>query len=58
MEAGDPGGGGPPAPARAPPGSLSVKTYWSVPVIVSESLFFLVIGLPIMDYARRQVHVA
>ena len=38
--------------------SLSVKTYWSVPVIVFESLFFLLIGLPIVEYARRQVHAA
>jgi capsular polysaccharide transport system permease protein len=37
--------------------SLSVKTYWSVPLILVESTIFLVIGLPILEYARRHVHV-
>ena len=32
---------------------LSVKTYWSVPLIVVSSLFLLAIGLPVLDYARR-----
>ncbi len=33
--------------------SASVKTYWSVPLIVLTSLILLAIGLPILDYARR-----
>lgn len=37
--------------------SLSVKTYWSVPVIVGKSLCLLLIGLPILEYARRQLEV-
>jgi capsular polysaccharide transport system permease protein len=37
--------------------SLSVKTYWSVSVIVFESLGFLVIGLPILEHARRKMEV-
>jgi capsular polysaccharide transport system permease protein len=37
--------------------SLDVKTYWSVPLIVVESTIFLVIGLPILEYARRNLHV-
>jgi capsular polysaccharide transport system permease protein len=37
--------------------SLSVKTYWSVPLIVIESTIFLVIGLPILNYARRKLQV-
>ena len=32
---------------------LSVKTYWSVPLIVLSSLFLLAIGLPILDYVRK-----
>jgi len=32
---------------------VSVKTYWSVPLIVLTSLFLLAIGLPILAYARR-----
>lgn len=36
--------------------SLNVKTYYSVPVIVGEATVFLVIGLPILDYARRRLH--
>lgn len=37
--------------------SLSVKTYWSVPLIFIDSSVLLVIGLPILDYARRNLHV-
>ena len=36
--------------------SLSVKTYWSVPLIVVQSTIFLVIGLPVLEYARRRLH--
>ena len=37
--------------------SLSVKTYWSVPLILVQSTIFLVMGLPILEYARRKLHV-
>ncbi len=33
----------------------SVKTYWSVPLIVVSSLFLLAVALPVVDYARRHV---
>ena len=36
---------------------LSVKTYWSVPLIVISSVFFLAVGFPITEYARRRVDV-
>jgi len=36
---------------------LSVKTYYSVPLIVLSSLFLLAIGLPIVEYARRKAEV-
>lgn len=34
---------------------LSVKTFYSVPLILVSSLFLLAIGLPVMFYARRDV---
>jgi capsular polysaccharide transport system permease protein len=37
--------------------SLSVKTIYSVPLIVFSSLFLLAIGLPVIEYARRKVDV-
>jgi capsular polysaccharide transport system permease protein len=37
---------------------LSVKTYWSVPLIVLSSLFLLVIGLPVVEYARKKLEAA
>ena len=37
--------------------SLSVKTYYSVPLIVLWSLFFLAIGLPLLSYARKKLVV-
>jgi capsular polysaccharide transport system permease protein len=37
---------------------LDVKTYYSVPLIVFSSLFFIAIGLPIVEYARRKVDIA
>ena len=36
---------------------LSVKTYYSVPLIVFSSLFILAIGLPVIEYARRKIDV-
>lgn len=38
--------------------SLSIKTYYSVPLILLFSLFFVTLGLPILKYARRQLVVA
>ena len=37
--------------------SLSVKTYWSVPLILLSSLFLLAVGLPLAEYARRHIEV-
>ncbi len=37
--------------------SLSIKTYYSVPLILLWSFFFLAIGLPIVNYARRKIVV-
>jgi capsular polysaccharide transport system permease protein len=37
--------------------SLDVKTYYSVPLIVFSSLFFIAIGLPVIEYARRKIDV-
>ena len=37
--------------------SLSVKTYYSVPLIVGWSLFFLAVGLPLLSYARKKLVV-
>ena len=37
---------------------LSVKTYYSVPLIVISSLFLIALGLPIIEYARRKVDIA
>jgi len=37
---------------------LSVKTYWSVPLIVFSSLFLLAVGLPVVEYARKKLDVA
>jgi capsular polysaccharide transport system permease protein len=37
---------------------LDVKTYYSVPLIVFSSLFFIAIGLPVIEYARRKVDIA
>lgn len=37
--------------------SLSIKTYYSVPLIMLWSLFFVALGLPILKYARRKVVV-
>ncbi len=36
---------------------LSIKTYYSVPLILGSSLVLLAIGLPVMFYARRDVVV-
>jgi capsular polysaccharide transport system permease protein len=36
---------------------ISVKTYWSVPLILFSSLILLAIGLPLVLYARRQIQV-
>ena len=36
---------------------ISVKTYWSVPLILFSSLFLLTIGVPLVFYARRQIQV-
>ena len=36
---------------------LSVKTYYSVPLIVLSSLFLMAIGLPVLEYARRKAAV-
>ncbi len=36
---------------------LSVKTYYSVPLIVLSSLFILAIALPIVNYARRNLDI-
>ena len=36
---------------------ISVKTYWSVPLILFSSLFLLTIGVPLVLYARRQIQV-
>jgi capsular polysaccharide transport system permease protein len=38
--------------------SLSVKTYWSVPLILVWSLAFIVAGLPILETARRKIEAA
>jgi capsular polysaccharide transport system permease protein len=35
--------------------SLSLKTYYSVPLILLSSLFLFATGIPIVAYARRQV---
>ena len=35
--------------------SLSVKTYYSAPLVLLSSLFLLAVGLPIVAYARRQL---
>jgi hypothetical protein len=43
---------------RASVFSLSVNAYYSVLLIVLSSLFLLVIGLPILQYARRKAAVA
>jgi capsular polysaccharide transport system permease protein len=37
---------------------LDVKTYYSVPLIVLSSLFFIVIGIPIIEYARKRVDIS
>ncbi len=37
--------------------SLSIHTYWSVKLIVVEALSFLLLGLPILEYARRKMEV-
>ena len=36
---------------------LSIKTYWSVPLIALSSLFLLAIGLPVLEYARKKLDV-
>ncbi len=36
---------------------LSVKTYYSVPLIVISSMFLIAFGLPIIEYARRKLEV-
>jgi capsular polysaccharide transport system permease protein len=36
---------------------ISVKTYWSVPLIVFSSLALLTVGVPLVLYARRQIQV-
>jgi capsular polysaccharide transport system permease protein len=36
---------------------IDVKTYYSVPLIVFSSLFFIAIGLPIIEYARRTIDI-
>lgn len=36
---------------------ISVKTYWSVPLILISSLILLTIGVPLVLFARRQIQV-
>jgi capsular polysaccharide transport system permease protein len=36
---------------------LSVKTYYSAPLVLLSSLFLLAVGLPMLAYARRHVEI-
>jgi capsular polysaccharide transport system permease protein len=36
---------------------LDVKTYYSVPLILFSSLFFIAVGVPIVEYARRKIDI-
>jgi capsular polysaccharide transport system permease protein len=36
---------------------LSVKMYYSVPLVLLSSLFLVAVGLPMVAYARRHVEI-